>query len=510
MFPKNVFPDTTAVNEQGHLTIGGCDVTRLGSCYVLDEVTIRNRCRSFRWEFGSRCPGAQVLYASKAYINPVLAALFASEGLGLDVVSGGELAVAVAVGFPMEKVYFHGNNKTSDELEYAVSQDIGRVVVDSFYELELLNDIVGRHNDGLMFLDVADKRSDKQDILIRVSPGIDPHTHAYTTTGVIDSKFGFSIQTGDATSAVRKALELPNLNLVGLHFHLGSPIFELEPYAAATDLVLRFAASLRSEGLDLQEFSPGGGFAIAYTRDQQPPSIADYAETIVSTLKGTCAKLGMPIPKLLVEPGRSIIGPAGVALYHIGAIKDIPGIRKYVSVDGGMGDNIRPALYQANYEVVSANKINRHPSQKVTIAGKYCESGDVLASDVMLPYPESGDVIAIPAAGAYCLSMSSNYNLNPRPSVVLVEDGRSRLIRQQESYQDMLRCDVSIEDFLEEDNFSFTMQQHSLEEEAEAQESSIQQSLEEEEEHFDTVPISLVSLSDDEEWDSEENRWIGF
>lgn len=434
MFPQNVFPDTAEIDGRGQLVIGGCSALDLAEeygtpVYVLDEATLRNRCRSYKAEFQLRCPGTQVLYASKAYINPALAQLFNEEGLGLDVVSGGELAVAASAQFPLEKIYFHGNNKTPDELAYAVQQGIGRVVVDSFHELEVLNRIVGEA--GMV-----------QDILIRVSPGIDPHTHSYTTTGIIDSKFGFSIQTGDAENAIRQALAAPNLNLLGLHFHLGSPIFELEPYAAATDLVLRFAAGFREEGLDLQEFSPGGGFAIAYTRDQEPPAIAAYAETIVNTLKDTCDELGLAVPTLLIEPGRSIVGPAGVALYRVGAIKDIPGVRKYVSVDGGMGDNIRPALYQASYEVLSAGKANAAGEEQVTIAGKYCESGDVLASDIWLPAPESGDIIAIPAAGAYCPSMASNYNLNPRPPMVLVSNGQSRIIRRRESYADMMLCDV--------------------------------------------------------------------
>jgi diaminopimelate decarboxylase len=301
--------------------------------------------------------------------------------------------------------------------------------VDSFHELDMLDQI-------------ASGAGKKQDILLRVSPGVDPHSHAYTTTGVLDSKFGFSIQTGHAAEGVRRALAAPNLRLRGVHFHLGSPIFELEPYRTAVDLVLRFAAQFREEGLDLQEFSPGGGFAIAYTRDQKPPDIAEYAETIVSTMTATCQELGMATPRLIVEPGRSIVGPAGVALYRVGAIKDIPGVRKYISVDGGMGDNIRPALYQASYEVVAAGKANLAAVEKVTVAGKYCESGDVLASDVMLPDLAAGDLIAIPAAGAYCPSMASNYNLNPRPPMVLVKDGQTRLIRRRESYQDLMHCDV--------------------------------------------------------------------
>ena len=434
MLPYNVFPDTATVDGQGQLVIGGCNAHDLASeygtpVYVLDEATLRGRCRSFASEFSQRIPGCQVVYASKAYINPALAAIFNEEGLGLDVVSGGELAIAQAVGFPLENVYFHGNNKTPDELEQAVRSGIGRVVVDSFYELDLLDRIAG--DLGKM-----------QDILVRVSPGIDPHTHVHTTTGILDSKFGFSIQTGHAAEAIRLALKANNLNLLGLHFHLGSPIFELEPYRAATELVLRFAAEFREDGFNLHEFSPGGGFAIAYTRDQEPPAIGDYAETIVSTMTATCDDLGMEYPQLIIEPGRSIIGPAGVALYRIGAIKDIPGVRKYVSVDGGMGDNIRPALYQASYEVVAAGKVDDDPVEQVTIAGKYCESGDVLASDIMLPRLVAGDILAIPAAGAYCPSMASNYNLTPRPPIVLVNNGQSRLIRRRESYQDMMLCDV--------------------------------------------------------------------
>ena len=434
MFPHTVFPDTAQVNSQGQLVIGGCNTLDLASqygtpVYILDEATLRERCRSFIREFQKRHDACRVSYACKAYINPALARIFEEEGLGLDVVSGGELAVALNVGFPLDKVYFHGNNKSTEELTAAVGENIGYVVVDSFHELEQLNQI-------------ASAAGRVQDILIRVSPGVDPHSHAYTTTGTLDSKFGFSMQTGHAADAVRRALAASKLRLRGLHFHLGSPIFELEPYRVATDLVLRFAAEFREEGLELREFSPGGGFAIAYTRDQKPPAVAEYAETIVGTMKSTCEELGMAQPRLLIEPGRSIIGPAGVALYRVGAIKDIPGVRKYVSVDGGMGDNIRPALYQASYEVVAAGKADQEPVETVTIAGKYCESGDILASDIMLPEMAAGDLLAIPAAGAYCPSMASNYNLNPRPPMVLVKDGQSRLIRRRESYQDLMHLDV--------------------------------------------------------------------
>jgi len=386
MFPHSVFPDTAQVNAQGQLVIGGCNTLDLASeygtpLYVLDEATLRDRCRSFTREFQKLHAASQVSYACKAYVNPALARIFGEEGLGLDVVSGGELAVAINVGFPLERVFFHGHNKSAEELTTAVQENIGYVVVDSFHELEELDRL-------------ASAAGKTQDILVRVSPGVDPHSHAYTTTGTLDSKFGFSIQTGHAAKAVRLALASSSLQLKGIHFHLGSPIFELEPYRVATELVLRFAAGFREEGLDLQEFSPGGGFAIAYTRDQKPPSVAEYAETIVSAMTSTCEELGMELPRLHIEPGRSIIGPAGVALYSVGAIKDIPGVRKYVSVDGGMGDNIRPALYQASYEVVAAGKADRKPVDAVTIAGKFCESGDILATDVMLPeLAEHGQLI---------------------------------------------------------------------------------------------------------------------
>ncbi|MEE8466131.1 MAG: diaminopimelate decarboxylase, partial [Dehalococcoidia bacterium] len=427
-------PDTAEVDAQGQLVLGGCRATDLADeygtpLYVLDEATLRARCRSFIGEFRKLYPATNVSYACKAYINPALARLFQEEGMGFDVVSGGELALAISAEVSMDEVYFHGNNKSPQELSEALEHSIGWVVIDSFYEMELLDRLAGQ----------AGKT---QDILIRISPGIDPHTHVYTTTGILDSKFGFSIQTGHAAQAVRMGLAAKNLNLRGLHFHLGSPIFELEPYRVAIDLVLRFAAEFREEGLEMQRFSPGGGFAISYLRDQEPPPISAYAETIVTAMTETCQDLGMELPALVIEPGRAIIGPAGVAIYRIGAIKDVPGVRKFVSVDGGMGDNIRPALYLAEYEVVAANKADQEPQEKVTIAGKYCESGDLLASDVMLPKLASGDLLAIPAAGAYCPSMASNYNLNPRPPMILVKDGQSRLIRRRESYQDLMHCDV--------------------------------------------------------------------
>ena len=347
--------------------------------------------------------------------------------MGFDVVSGGELAIIAASGSDLNRVYFHGNNKTEDELTYAVKSGIGRIVVDSFHELELLDQVAG--NLGVV-----------QGILLRISPAVDPHTHVYTTTGILDSKFGFAIDTGDAENAIKQAVEASNIDLKGIHFHLGSPIFEIEPYEVAVELVLRFANKF-ADIFTLEEFSPGGGFAIAYSRNDSPPEIKEYADAIVSAMRNTCENLGIQLPKLIIEPGRSIIGPAGVAIYTVGAIKDIPGVRKYVSVDGGMGDNIRPALYQSEYEVVSASKLNDEDFDTVTIAGKYCESGDLLARDVMIPNPESGDIIAIPATGAYCPSMSSNYNMNPRPPIVLVKEGQGKVIRRRETYEDLMAFD---------------------------------------------------------------------
>ena len=430
----DVFPVTTGVNDAGRLTLGGCDVVDLVSdfgtpLYVFDEDTLRTMCRDFVGEFTARYPDTKTLYASKAYVNPALARLVHEEGLGFDVVSGGELAVVTAAGIPAWDVYFHGNNKTPDELEMALDNEIGRIVIDNAYELALLDRL-------------ARARGVSQDVLLRVSPGVDPHTHSHTTTGTLDSKFGLAIETGEAERAVLDAIAAPNLNVVGLHFHLGSPIFELEPYAIAIDAVLTFASGLASRGLELKELSPGGGFAIGYMRDRLPPTVGAYADVITSTLKQRIYDLRIEEPTLVIEPGRSIVGRAGVALYTVGAIKDIPSVRKYVSLDGGMGDNIRPALYDSQYEAVAANRMLDPAEETVTLAGKYCESGDVLVRDVELPRLSHGDLVAIPASGAYAPSMASNYNLNPRPPVVLVKDGEARLIRRRETYRDLIQADV--------------------------------------------------------------------
>ena len=432
-----LFPLTAAAKDNAHLHIGGCDVVELieeygTPLYVFDEFTIRARCQEFRDAFCKLYADTLVIYASKAFLNPVIATIINEEKLGLDVVSGGELSIAKAVCFPSEKIYFHGNNKALGELRLALDSGVGRIVVDNLDELELLNRLA-------MEVNV------EQDIMLRLNPGVDPHTHRYTTTGILDSKFGFPIATGQAEAAIARAISMCNVKLVGLHFHLGSPINDVSAYQIAIELVLRFAQEMNSKyGLVLKEFSPGGGFAVRYTQDDTSVlSIADYAQAILSKLMSTLDELGLPRPRCVIEPGRSIIAQAGVALYTVGAIKEIPGVRKYVAIDGGMGDNIRPALYEAKYEALVANKLDGEAWDKVTIAGRYCESGDVLVKDVIVPSIAIGDILAVPVSGAYCIPMSSNYNVVPRPGIIMVKDGKARLIRRRESYQDIMRLDVA-------------------------------------------------------------------
>ena len=430
----DLFPFGTEVNKLGNLSVGGNDITSLASqygtpLYVYDEPTIRTMARQFVSEFTSRYPNTKVAYASKAFLNISMEKIAEEENLELDVVSGGEIAVAAAAGFPTAKMHFHGNNKTPSELSESVNSGVETIVVDGFQELDLLNEIA-RHQNVV------------QGIMLRLSPSIDAHTHGHTTTGILDVKFGFSIETGESTVAIRQALQSSNLDLKGIHFHLGSPIFELEPYSTAIDTVFDYLAQFVPEGLNLREFSPGGGFAIGYTRESPPPPVSAYAEVITSMLKNKCSDLNIEPPVLIIEPGRSIVGRAGVAVYTVGVIKEIPTVRTYVSLDGGMGDNIRPALYGSEYEAVIANKIIAEDEKIVTLAGKYCESGDLLVKDVLLPRIETGDIVAIPSSGAYCLAMSSNYNMNPRPAVVMVGNGQSRLVRKRETYKDLMALDL--------------------------------------------------------------------
>ena len=431
---RPVLPLTAAVNPAGHLAIGGCDALdlarRFGTpLYVFDEADLRERCREFRREFGARLPDVRVVYAAKAYLGRALAQLLADEGLGLDVVSGGEIAIARVAEFPMERTYFHGNNKSRAELEEALAAGVGRVVIDNRQEIALLDD-------------VARAAGKTQPVLLRVTPDVDAHTHSHITTGLLDSKFGLPLADGQAEEAMRLALAAPGLEVGGVHCHIGSQIFETEPYAQAIDKALGFAAEMARHGLRLREFSPGGGFGLQFVRDEAPPAIGAYAEAIADAVKDACRRHGLDLPRVVVEPGRSVVGRAGVALYTVGARKEIPGVRTYVAVDGGMADNIRPAIYGSRYEALAAGRPLAAAEETVTIAGKYCESGDILIKDARLPRMEAGEVLAIPASGAYCLAMASNYNLSLRPAIVFVRDSQARLVRRRETYDDLAACEL--------------------------------------------------------------------
>jgi diaminopimelate decarboxylase len=432
---RPVLPLTAAVNAAGHLTIGGVDAVELARefgtpLYVFDEADLRDRCREFVREFSSRLPDVAVLYASKAYVGKALARLIADEGLGLDVVSGGEIAMARTSEFPMERAYFHGNNKGRAELQEALAAGVGRVVIDNFQDIELMNE-------------VALAAGKRQPVLLRITPDVDPHTHSHITTGVIDSKFGLPLVDGQAEAAVKQALASPGLDVVGLHCHIGSQLFETEPYRLAIEKVLAFAAEMRDRhGLQLREFSPGGGVGLQYVRDEAPPPLSVFADAIADAIKAACQRHGFTLPRVVVEPGRSIVGRAGVALYTVGSRKEVPGIRTYVAVDGGMSDNIRPAIYGSKYEALPAARPAAVPEETVTVVGKYCESGDVLVKDVALPRLMAGEVLAIPASGAYCLAMASNYNAALKPAIVFVRDGKARLVRRRETYADLMACEV--------------------------------------------------------------------
>ncbi len=396
--------------------------------YVFDEITLRSKCQEFKNEFGQRYAETTVIYACKAFLNGALAAIFKEEGLGLDVVSAGELAIAESVGFPMDTVYFHGNNKSAEELKLALNLHIGRIVVDNFDELKML-------------AKMAEEAGHIPDILLRLTPGVDPHTHEYITTGVVGGKFGFPLFVAD--EAVIQAMSAPSLNLVGLHFHLGSLIYEVQPYQEAIEIVLDFAAGMREKhGFGLEEFNIGGGFAVQYTMDSPAPDISLYAEAIVTKMVTRCHELKLTPPTLIIEPGRAVVAQAGVALYRAGMTKNIPGVRRYVSVDGGMADNIRPALYGAQYEALVANKVLAEDVETVTIAGKFCESGDILVKDIDLPPVTAGDIIAMPDCGAYCLPLQSNYNASLKPAIIMVKEGQSHLIRRRETFDDLTQCDL--------------------------------------------------------------------
>lgn len=428
-----LFPLTAEVNSRSHLVIGGCDTVELAAefgtpLYLFDEFSLRSRCAEFKTEFRQRYPDTTINYSCKAFINKAMLILIMEEGLGLDVVSGGEIGIARSVGFPMDRIDFPGNNKSADELKLALECEVGHIVVDNFHELKMLGKIAGEQGKVV-------------DILLRISPGVDPHTHRHIITGNIDSKFGIPMVY--AEEALKIAMAMPEVNMQGLHFHIGSQIDDAEPYQQSIHYFINLADEFRQKyGFEMKELSIGGGFAIQYTLDAPVPSIAAWAELMTSSIIDKCREKDLPLPKLIIEPGRSMVGQAGVALYTVGVIKNIPDVRCYVSVDGGMADNIRPSLYGAKLEAVAANKIREKYAGEVTIAGKYCESGDVLIKDINMPVLSAGDIIAVPGCGAYSIPESMNYNASFKPAIVMVRDGKARLIRRRETLEDLTRCDV--------------------------------------------------------------------
>jgi diaminopimelate decarboxylase len=436
----SLFPPGTRVERGGQLWLGDCRATALAEeygtpLYILDRACLQERCQLYRRLLEAGYPGqAHVAYASKAGLNLALAQLFAGQGLGLDVVSGGELFVARQAGFPADRICLHGNNKSQSELAMALDEGVGRIVVDNLHELDLLA--------GL-----AEARGRRVRIWLRLCPGIDVHTHVYRKTGLLDSKFGFSLETGAAEDALLRALERPALDVVGLHAHIGSQILDPEPFCETVAKLLDFAAAMRAgHGWELRELSPGGGWGLPHSPADPAPALEDYLRRLGEAVVTGCHRLGLPLPRLTVEPGRSIIGPAGVALYRVGARKEIPGVRTYVAIDGGMADNIRPALYGAEYTAMVANKADQPAGELVTIAGRYCESADILIRDIELPRLEAGDLLAVPMAGAYCLSLASNYNLALRPAVVLLYQGRAHLIQRRENNHDLIARDRRLPD----------------------------------------------------------------
>ena len=429
----NLFPTSTQINSRGNLEIGGCDVVALARefgtpLYIYDDAHLRARARALHAAFATRWRDALILYATKAYYSPYLARMFKDAGLGIDVTSEGELEIARRVGLAPEKIYLHGNNKTPAEIRAAFALGVAHIIVDNLDEINLLAQI-------------ADEMRVRPQVLLRLAPAIDPHTHRYLATGITESKFGLPLLTGAAITAARRVMQHSRLQLVGLHVHIGSQIFELEPYRDAIRAVCDFAAELRDAiGFDLRELDLGGGWGVAYTEEQNTLNIDLVAETItraLSELRITNYEL-----RIIFEPGRALIAQSAVALYTVGSIKEISGVRTYVSVDGGMGDNIRPALYGARYTARVANRMNDAPAQRVAIAGRFCEQGDILIESVDLPRVAVGDLIAIPDAGAYQIPMASNYNLIPRPAVIAVRDGNARIIRRRETIDDMLRCEA--------------------------------------------------------------------
>lgn len=425
----------TAEVIDDHLYIGGVDMVELAheygtALYVYDEADLTHRMHTYLEAFRSRYPHSDVAYASKAFLNKAAARLAQEAGLCLDVSGGGELAIAQAVDFPMERVIVHGNNKTPQELREAIQAGVGRIVADSRIEIARISAI-------------AQELGVEQDIYMRITPGVEADTHEYIRTGCEDSKFGFTMREDFAFECIKTALEAPNVHLAGLHMHIGSQIFALHSFGEAIDVMMEFISRIKDYyNYEIDEVDVGGGLGIAHTAEDKPATIDEFAEVTVSSLVAACKKYNVKEPRLITEPGRSMVATPGVTLYTVGILKTLPGIRKYVAVDGGMSDNIRTALYHADYEPIVANKAGQPRTEIVTICGKHCESGDAVAIDRPLQHPDLDDIICVFGTGAYCHSMSSNYNGQPRPGIVFVKDGQARLVTRRETYADLMACDI--------------------------------------------------------------------
>ncbi|MDQ7842894.1 MAG: diaminopimelate decarboxylase [Armatimonadota bacterium] len=432
---RTVPPHGFPVNAAGHLTVGGVDALELAGEYgtplhVLDEDRLRANCREYRDLLRQAYPRSRVVFASKALCVGATCQIAHQEGLGIDVASGGELYTARRAGIPAEDLVFHGNNKTPEEISYALRERVGRFVVDNEDELSLLDELTAR-------------TGTTADILLRITPGIEPHTHRAVQTGGVDSKFGFALADGAADRAAARAAALDRVRLRGLHAHVGSQVCDLEPFRLEAAALVEFAARLRDAlAIAVEELNLGGGLGIRYLSSDEPPSKAAYIRTLVDTVRAKVEAHRLTPPTLYIEPGRSIVGDAGVTLYRVGGVKTIPGVRTYVTVDGGMYENPRPALYGARYEAVLAAQPLAGPVQTVALAGRCCESGDVLIWEARLPEVRRGDILAVFSTGAYHYSMASNYNRFPRPAVVLAGGGRARVIVEREDYDDLVRKDV--------------------------------------------------------------------
>ena len=422
------------INDLGHLEIGGIDcvdlVKEFGSpLYVLDEQSIRDVCRKYTSAL-KEYPDSLICYASKALSTKAIYKIVQSENLGADVVSGGELFTAAAAGFDMSKVYFHGNNKTYDELVMAVKMGVHCIVIDNYNDIDLLNRISQENNNT------------KIKCLLRVNPGVEAHTHHYVQTSLPDSKFGFLIADGSALEAVKAIINTPNLEFLGIHCHIGSQIFDDKPFIAAMDKMTDFAAQVYDQlKTPVKELNMGGGYGIHYTSEDNPLPFENYIIGCIQALKEMLKIKNIPAPRLIFEPGRSIVGEAGVTLYTVGSIKEIKGLKKYVAIDGGMFDNPRYALYQSKYSCILANRANQKPEEIVTIAGKCCESGDIIIENANLPKAKTGDILAVFSTGAYNYSMASNYNRNLVPPMVLINQGKAQYIVKPQTYEDLISRD---------------------------------------------------------------------